>query len=143
MTPKQIAKWLTEDPDILAEEACPSCGDPGAYVGFSSVECPNENCRLFVPPKPSRVERFKPKRGTPKYKCSGCKHEFKDLVKFKAHQKDDHLCPVCGGVYRGSKALQQHMQDHPERPPRSRSGKTKRFWPLDKPVGEHDDEYLV
>lgn len=27
---------------------CPTCGTPGAYVGFSSIECRNSKCIHFV-----------------------------------------------------------------------------------------------
>lgn len=27
---------------------CPSCGTPGAYIGFSSIECRNSKCEHFV-----------------------------------------------------------------------------------------------
>jgi len=26
---------------------CPVCGTSGAYIGFSSIECPNEKCEHF------------------------------------------------------------------------------------------------
>lgn len=32
---------------LLFEEACPGCGRPGAYVGFSDVECSNTKCRFY------------------------------------------------------------------------------------------------
>jgi hypothetical protein len=35
---------------ILTEATCPKCGDPGAYVGFNDVECPNPGCSHYVPP---------------------------------------------------------------------------------------------
>src|SRR5437870_3598448 len=38
---------LTEVYNLLVEAKCPSCGDPNAYVGFSSVECPNPNCKNY------------------------------------------------------------------------------------------------
>jgi hypothetical protein len=28
---------------------CPSCQAPGAYVGFTSVACPNESCSNYDP----------------------------------------------------------------------------------------------
>ncbi len=26
---------------------CPTCGTAGAYIGFSSIECPNRTCEHF------------------------------------------------------------------------------------------------
>ena len=46
LNPKQIAKLITEDPDILLEHSpCPECGKP-AYVGLREVECPTPGCRF-------------------------------------------------------------------------------------------------
>ena len=39
---KQIIKEA-----LLVEAPCTSCGDPNAYVGFNSCECPNPKCRFF------------------------------------------------------------------------------------------------
>jgi hypothetical protein len=32
---------------FLMEAECPSCGDSRAYVGFTSVECPNGDCEHY------------------------------------------------------------------------------------------------
>lgn len=34
---------------LLQETTCPSCNNPDAYVGFTSVECPNKECQHFEP----------------------------------------------------------------------------------------------
>lgn len=47
MDPRDIARLITEDPDVLAEAACPSCGNKRAYIGFSNVECPNSECKFY------------------------------------------------------------------------------------------------
>ena len=39
---KQIIKEA-----LLVEAPCTSCGDPNAYVGFNSCECPNPACEFF------------------------------------------------------------------------------------------------
>lgn len=33
---------------LITETACPECGNPNAYVGFTSVECPNRKCRFHL-----------------------------------------------------------------------------------------------
>ncbi len=49
MNPEDIARMITEDPDMIAEAKCPGCGldHPDVYLGFNKVECPNPTCRLF------------------------------------------------------------------------------------------------
>ena len=32
---------------MITEATCPTCGSEGAYVGFSTIECPNPPCRHF------------------------------------------------------------------------------------------------
>jgi len=33
---------------LLFESSCPSCGDPNAYQGLNSCECPNSKCKFFT-----------------------------------------------------------------------------------------------
>jgi hypothetical protein len=57
MRPEDIAKLITEDPDILAEDACPVCGGEGE-AGFTSFACSNSQCQNFSPriaPSPTAV----------------------------------------------------------------------------------------
>jgi hypothetical protein len=57
MDPKRIAKLITEDPDILCEdEPCPACGQQ-AYVGFSNIECPNQDCKYYSEKQEEIVKR--------------------------------------------------------------------------------------
>jgi hypothetical protein len=47
MKPEEIARIITEDPDVLTEdEPCPECGGQ-AYIGFSTIECPTPGCRHY------------------------------------------------------------------------------------------------
>ena len=46
MNPEDIARLITEDPDIV-DIKCPTCGAHGAYIGFNTIECPNPNCRHY------------------------------------------------------------------------------------------------
>jgi|GEM_PF-3766842 len=62
MNPKDIARMITEDPDLFAEAKCPGCGleDPDVYHGFNAVECPNPQCQFYntkfsTPDTPSPV----------------------------------------------------------------------------------------
>ena len=41
----ELKRILSEK--FLVEAVCTSCGDPNAYVGFNSVECPNDECKFF------------------------------------------------------------------------------------------------
>jgi hypothetical protein len=34
---------------------CPSCGNDEAYLGFSSIDCPNSLCRYYTPSTPTTV----------------------------------------------------------------------------------------
>jgi len=33
--------------NLLVESTCTLCGDPNAYIGMNSCECPNPKCRFF------------------------------------------------------------------------------------------------
>lgn len=54
MDPNEISRLLSEslmpgETGLLIESICPACRDPGAYIGFNTVECPNKQCRFFEP----------------------------------------------------------------------------------------------
>jgi len=42
---KKLKKLIHEA--LLVEATCTSCGDPNAYVGLYSCECPNRKCKFF------------------------------------------------------------------------------------------------
>jgi hypothetical protein len=46
MNPKEIARLITEDPDVLSGEKCPECG-ADAYVGLWDIECPTQGCKNY------------------------------------------------------------------------------------------------
>lgn len=46
MNPKDIARMITEDPDVIVEGICSVCGSE-ADVLFNSVSCSNPQCRNY------------------------------------------------------------------------------------------------
>jgi len=63
MTPKDIARLITEDPDILNEGACPECGAE-AYHGFTNVECPTPGCKNYSAKQAAEVRSISGDAGT-------------------------------------------------------------------------------
>lgn len=88
MKPLDIARLITEDPDVIK---CPACGESGAYVGFSTVECPNRRCRHFSP-KIRRTDRLKDRLKDKPV------DEFDDeyFEQFIESLSEDY-CSACGG----------------------------------------------
>ena len=66
----RLRKLIREASRIILEAPCTSCGDPNAYVGFNSCECPNPNCEHF---SQKQADDVKPKRA----KTSSSEQRFK------------------------------------------------------------------
>ena len=46
---EKMARMITEDPDVMAEDTCPECGSDTGQMGFTNFWCDNLNCRNFNP----------------------------------------------------------------------------------------------
>ena len=86
MNPEDIARLITEDPDIV-DIKCPTCGAHGAYIGFNTIECPNPNCRHY-----SKKQAFEHQREVMKQE-SWC-----DLLINYGFKQVDHIPGGSGGV---------------------------------------------
>jgi len=62
---RSLRQIIKEQLGLLVEAPCTSCGDPKAYVGFNSCECPNPKCRFFSQQQADEVRPKPPAQAKP------------------------------------------------------------------------------
>ena len=85
---------------LIAEAACTACGDPNAYVGLNSCECPNPKCEFF---SQRQADDVRPKATTPAKKKPNIHYCGSPLSLDGYCQKcdgpePDSMCPSCYGA---------------------------------------------
>lgn len=89
VTVQTLKQIISEEASRLVEHVCPTCGDADAYIGATSVDCPNPACDHFSQEQlkdmldagkidPNDVEMYCDKedpRG-PQFGHSGCGADF-------------------------------------------------------------------
>jgi len=88
---RSLRQIIKEQLGLLVEAPCTSCGNPNAYIGFNSCECPNPKCRFF---SQRQADDVRPK-ATVKKKPN--LHHCGSPLSPDGHCQKCDVCPDCGG----------------------------------------------